>query len=69
MRAGRRKRVGHLLLYLEDQAEVNNLDISITGHSAIFTNLLVVINHQPYPLATGEMIPVVVKATRVRPSA
>jgi hypothetical protein len=24
-----------------------------------------VLNHQPYPLATGEMIPVVVKATRV----
>ncbi|ODN83924.1 phosphoglycerate mutase [Cryptococcus wingfieldii CBS 7118] len=37
--------------------------ISITGHSAIFRNLLAVLNHQPYPLATGEMIPVVVKAT------
>ncbi|KAK8861615.1 hypothetical protein IAR55_002438 [Kwoniella newhampshirensis] len=39
--------------------------ISITGHSAHFRNLLAVLNHQPYPLATGEMIPVVVKATRV----
>lgn len=39
--------------------------ISITGHSAIFRNLLAVLGHRPYPLATGEMIPVVVKATRV----
>ena len=40
------------------------LDISITGHSAIFRNLLAVLNHQVYPLATGEMIPVVVRATK-----
>jgi hypothetical protein len=40
-------------------------DISITSHSAFFANLLVVLGHQPYPLATGEMIPVVVKATRL----
>lgn len=38
-------------------------DVSITGHGAIFRNLLAVLGHQPYPLATGEMIPVVVKAT------
>ncbi|WWD16468.1 hypothetical protein CI109_100894 [Kwoniella shandongensis] len=39
--------------------------ISITAHSAIFQNLLAVLNHQPYPFATGEMIPMVIKATRV----
>jgi hypothetical protein len=40
-------------------------DISITGHSAIFFNLLVVLGHQAYPLETGEMIPVVVKAVKL----
>ncbi len=40
-------------------------DISITAHAAILRNLLAVLGHQPYPLATGEMIPVVVKATRL----
>ncbi|OWZ31903.1 phosphoglycerate mutase [Cryptococcus neoformans] len=40
--------------------------ISVTAHSAILRNLLAVIHHQAYPLATGEMIPVVVKATRLR---
>jgi hypothetical protein len=44
----------------------DEIDISITSHSQFFRNLLAVLNHQPYPLATGEMIPVVVKATRVR---
>jgi hypothetical protein len=39
--------------------------ISITSHSEFFRNLLAVLNHQPYPLSTGEMIPVFVKATRV----
>lgn len=39
--------------------------ISITSHSEFFRNLLAVLDHQPYPLSTGEMIPVVVKATRV----
>ncbi|OCF75050.1 phosphoglycerate mutase [Kwoniella mangroviensis CBS 8886] len=39
--------------------------ISVTSHSAILRNLLAVLHHQPYPLATGEMIPVVVKATRL----
>ncbi|KAK4685313.1 hypothetical protein P7C73_g4838, partial [Tremellales sp. Uapishka_1] len=38
--------------------------ISITGHADIFRNLLAVLGHQAYPLATGEMIPVVVKACR-----
>ena len=39
-------------------------DISVTSHSAFLRNLLAVLGHQPYPLSTGEMIPVVVKATR-----
>ncbi|WRT65747.1 uncharacterized protein IL334_002695 [Kwoniella shivajii] len=39
--------------------------ISVTSHSAILRNLLAVLHHQPYPLATGEMIPVVVKATKI----
>jgi hypothetical protein len=38
-------------------------DISITGHGAAHRNLLAVLGHQAYPLATGEMIPVVVRAT------
>jgi hypothetical protein len=46
--------------------KADEIDISITSHSQFFRNLLAVLNHQPYPLATGEMIPVVVKATRVR---
>ena len=46
--------------------EADEIDISITSHSQFFRNLLAVLNHQPYPLATGEMIPVIVKATRVR---
>lgn len=37
--------------------------ISITAHSGIFRNFLAVLQHQSYPLATGEMIPVVVRAT------
>jgi hypothetical protein len=49
-----------------ENEESNEIDISITSHSQFFRNLLAVLNHQPYPLATGEMIPVVVKATRVR---
>jgi hypothetical protein len=44
----------------------DEIDVSITSHSQFFRNLLAVLNHQPYPLATGEMIPIVVKATRVR---
>lgn len=40
--------------------------ISLTAHSAILRNLLAVLHHQAYPLATGEMIPVVVKATQLR---
>lgn len=39
-------------------------DISVTGHGAIFRNLLAVLGHPPYPFATGEVIPVLVKATR-----
>ncbi|RXK38098.1 phosphoglycerate mutase [Tremella mesenterica] len=39
--------------------------ISITSHSAFLRNLLAILRHQPYPLATGEMIPVVVKATAI----
>ena len=40
-------------------------DISVTAHSGNLRNLLAVLGHQPYPLSTGEMIPVVVKATAV----
>jgi hypothetical protein len=49
----------------EEIAELNErpLDISITAHSGIFRNFLAVLQHQSYPLATGEMIPVVVRAT------
>ncbi|WVQ78784.1 hypothetical protein IAT38_000875 [Cryptococcus sp. DSM 104549] len=43
--------------------------VSVTSHSAIFRNLLAVLHHQPYALATGEMIPVVVKATAIPQSA
>ncbi|ORY22492.1 histidine phosphatase superfamily [Naematelia encephala] len=43
--------------------------ISITAHSAIFRNTLAVLRHQPYPLATGEMIPVVVRAIPVSESS
>ncbi|KAL1406365.1 putative phosphoglycerate mutase pmu1 [Vanrija albida] len=39
--------------------------ISITAHGAILSNLLAVLGHQAYPLTTGEMIPVVVKATKL----
>ena len=31
--------------------------ISITSHSAFLRNVLAVLRHQPYPLATGELIP------------
>ena len=47
----------------EEIAEPVSLDISITAHSGIFRNFLAVLQHQSYPLATGEMIPVVVRAT------
>ncbi|WVN90699.1 uncharacterized protein L203_105941 [Cryptococcus depauperatus CBS 7841] len=39
--------------------------ISITGHHGIFRNLLAVLHHRKYSLDTGEMLPVVVKATRI----
>ncbi|CAK9781552.1 phosphoglycerate mutase-like protein [Cutaneotrichosporon oleaginosum] len=39
--------------------------ISVTAHAAILRNLLAVLGHRAYPLATGEMIPVVIKATRM----
>lgn len=40
------------------------LDISITSHSCALRSLLAILNHAPISLETGEMIPVVVKATR-----
>jgi len=58
-------RLVHLLRSLLND-DADETDVSITSHSQFFRNLLAVLNHQPYPLATGEMIPVVVKATRVR---
>lgn len=42
------------------------IDVSITSHSAILRNVLAVLGHGPYPLQTGEMIPVVIKATPVK---
>ncbi|BEI85008.1 hypothetical protein CcaverHIS002_0504090 [Cutaneotrichosporon cavernicola] len=50
-----------------DRVMANNYStyISVTAHAAILRNLLPVLGHHPYPLATGEMIPVVVKATRL----
>jgi hypothetical protein len=39
-------------------------DISITSHSCALRSLLVVLHHRPFSLETGEMIPVIVKATK-----
>lgn len=39
-------------------------DISITSHSCALRSLLTVLRHRPYSLGTGEMIPVIVKATK-----
>lgn len=40
------------------------LDISITSHGAALTSLLAVLHHTPMKLTTGEMLPVVIKATK-----
>ncbi|ODO04556.1 hypothetical protein I350_05160 [Cryptococcus amylolentus CBS 6273] len=42
--------------------------ISVTAHAAFYRSLLKVLNHQEYELETGEMIPVVVKATKLSKS-
>lgn len=40
----------------------NSVWISITSHSGEITKLLSALNHQPFRLATGQIIPVLVKA-------
>lgn len=41
--------------------------ISISSHSGEITKLLAALNHQPFRLATGQIIPVLVKAEVVEP--
>lgn len=43
---------------------VTRPDISLTSHSCALRSLLAILNHTPLSLETGEMIPVVVKATK-----
>ncbi|KAI8454546.1 histidine phosphatase superfamily [Phakopsora pachyrhizi] len=51
--------------------ESNITYISITAHSGVISSLLRVIGHRPFPIQTGGMIPLVIKATttatRTRP--
>ncbi|KAJ9192611.1 hypothetical protein DTO164E3_8309 [Paecilomyces variotii] len=43
----------------------DNVFISLTAHSGAITSILEVIGHRKFQLATGAMIPVVVKAERI----
>jgi hypothetical protein len=41
-----------------------NVFLSLTAHSGAITSILAVIGHRKFPLATGAVIPVVVKAEK-----
>ncbi|KAJ9110182.1 hypothetical protein QFC20_003034 [Naganishia adeliensis] len=45
-------------------SENDDTYVSITSHSCALRSLLVVLHHRPFSLETGEMIPVIVKATK-----
>jgi broad specificity phosphatase PhoE len=46
----------------------DNTWISVTAHSGTVTNLLRTLNHRAFRLATGQIIPVLVKAEVVAPT-
>ncbi|GHJ85537.1 hypothetical protein NliqN6_1939 [Naganishia liquefaciens] len=58
----RRERLRNAMFQLF--SENDNTYISITSHSCALRSLLTVLRHRPYSLGTGEMIPVIVKATK-----
>jgi hypothetical protein len=41
-----------------------NVFLSLTAHSGAITSILQVVGHRKFPLATGAVIPVVVKAEK-----
>ncbi|CAH6723984.1 phosphomutase-like protein 3 [[Candida] jaroonii] len=43
-----------------------NSIISITAHSGLIASILKVVDHQKYPLATGEVVPVLIKASNIK---
>jgi hypothetical protein len=54
-----------LLELLDDIfATDENVFLSLTAHSGAITSILQVVGHRKFPLATGAVIPVVVKAEK-----
>lgn len=43
----------------------DNVFLSLTAHSGAITSILEVTGHRPFPLATGAVIPVVVRAEQI----
>ncbi|KAI2792865.1 putative phosphoglycerate mutase [Penicillium oxalicum] len=62
----RNKRLKDLLrdVFASDE----NIFVSLTAHSGAITSILEVTGHRKFPLATGAVIPVVVKARKMRDS-
>jgi hypothetical protein len=58
----RDRRLRELLNDIFDTDE--NVFLSLTAHSGAITSILQVVGHRKFPLATGAVIPVVVKAEK-----
>lgn len=58
----RDRRLGELLndIFATDE----NVFLSLTAHSGAITSILQVVGHRKFPLTTGAVIPVVVKAEK-----
>lgn len=56
----RKKRLGELLndIFASDDKDI----LSLTAHSGAITSILEVVGHRKFPLQTGGVIPVIVKA-------
>lgn len=61
--SGRSARLREFLFDVFENDE--NTFISFTGHSGCITSILEVVGHREFPLATGAVIPVVVRGERV----
>lgn len=57
-------RTQRLRTLLDDIFTDENVFISLTAHSGAITSILEVVGHRKFPLQTGAMIPVVVRAEK-----
>lgn len=64
MEGHRRQRLRKAMFDLFNDTPRDHTYVSITSHTCALRSLLATLNHYPVSLNTGEMIPVVVKATK-----